>query len=387
MNSVTTKSHSSKSDFFLHFELWRNTWSFIRPHIFDVCAITASLILATTSSVMGAEVDLAELFAKTSPSVVTLKTYSASGQKLGEGSGFIVDKSGVIVTCVHVIAGADIVEIQSADESTHVASAIIRSDKDWDVALLKIDPLPQQPLKLAPPEAVRVGTSVIAIGSPLGFGNTLSQGIISGLRPHEGKGEMIQITAPISSGSSGGPILSASTGEILGLTVSSYSTGQNINFAAPASVIADQLKSIGKEPERILHDFTPAVKSALADAKKTRTALDLECTEADASTINRTIEQAIASGVGNYNAGNYLACFRIYEGAAYKMLYKLSSRSTTAEMVLMTALKKADLIDSKPGGTEGKGAVSEKAPTPSAAKAWIMRDAFDSIVGIKGLHK
>jgi|GEM_PF-2104745 len=387
MNDVTTKPLSSKSSLFHHRDLRWRTWGFIRTHIFGVCTLTASLVLATAPSVIGADVDLADLFAKTSPSVVTLKTYSASGQKLGEGSGFIVDKSGVIVTCVHVIAGADIVEIQSADESTHVASAVIRSDKDWDVALLKMDPLPQPPLKLAPPEAVRVGTSVIAIGSPLGFGNTLSQGIISGLRPHEGKGEMIQITAPISNGSSGGPILSASTGETLGLTVSSYSSGQNINFAAPASVIADQLKSIGKEPERSLHDFTPAVKSALAEAKKTRSALEQECTEADASTVNRTIEQAIASGVGNYNSGNYLACFRIYEGAAYKILYKLSGRSDTADMVLMTALKKADLIDSKPGGTEGKGAVSEKAPTPSAAKAWVMRDAFDSIVGIKGLHK
>lgn len=252
------------------------------------------------------------------------------------------------------------------------------------MALLKIDPLPHPPLKLAPPEAVRVGTSVVAIGSPLGFGNTLSQGIISGLRPHEGKGHLIQITAPISNGSSGGPILSASTGEVLGLTVSSYSTGQNINFAAPASVIADQLKSLGKEPERKLSPFDTAVKKAVAGAKKIRGALELECTVADASTINRTIEQAIASGVGAYNSGEHLACFRVYEGAAYKILFKLSGRSATAATVLTTALEKADAIDGKANGAGSKVVVTDRAPTPAAAKAWIMRDAFDSIVGIQG---
>jgi len=357
---------------------------FMRSYIIGVFASEIILGLALASTIQGADVDLSELFAKTSPSVVTLKTYTASGQKIAEGSGFIVDKSGVIVTCVHVIDGATTVEVQSADESTHIASAVLRSDKDWDVALLKIDPLPQPPLKLASPEAVRVGASVVAIGSPLGFGNTLSQGIISGLRPHEGKGNLIQITAPISNGSSGGPILSASTGKILGLTVSSYSTGQNINFAAPASVIADQLKSIAKESERKLSDFKPAVKKALAEEKKIRGTLELECTDADASTINRTIDQAIASGVRSYNSGEHLACFRIYEGAAYKILFKLAGRSSTAATVLTTALQKADAIDSKADGVGNKGVVTDRAPTPAAAKAWIMRDAFDSIIGIQG---
>ena len=175
------------------------------------------------------------------------------------------------------------------------------------MALLKVDALPQAPLKLAPPEAVRVGTAVIAIGSPLGYGNTLSQGIISGLRPHAGQSDMIQITAPISPGSSGGPILSTSTGEILGMTVSSLTTGQNINFAVPARVITEKLKTLDLAPERALVDFTPAAKQAMVEAKKIRKSLDRECSEADAVTINRTIEEAIASGAGIYNQGDHLA--------------------------------------------------------------------------------
>jgi len=157
-----------------------------------------SLILPGVGWVDGADVDLADLFAKTSPSVVTLITYSALGVKTGQGSGFIVDKSGVVVTCLHVVDGAAIVAIQAeGEDAPQTATAVIRSDKDWDVALLKFAPMSQPPLKLAAPNAVRIGASVIAIGSPLGYGNTLSQGIVSGLRPHEGKGELIHSLATI----------------------------------------------------------------------------------------------------------------------------------------------------------------------------------------------
>src|SRR5207244_3842638 len=144
--------------------IWRHLHLFMR-HIRR--SLLVSIVLAANPMVMRADGDLADLFAKTSPSVVTLTTYTATGGKLGQGSGFIVDQTGVIVTCFHVIAEAATVQIQSADESMHTATAIIRSDKDWDVALLKVAPLRQPPLQLASPEAVRVGTAVVAIGSPL----------------------------------------------------------------------------------------------------------------------------------------------------------------------------------------------------------------------------
>ena len=338
--------------------------SFIRA------ALILSAVLAAPLADAAADVDLADLFAKTSPSVVTLTTYTAAGTKLGQGSGFIIDKSGVIVTCLHVVGDAATIEVQGADDSTHTATAVIRIDKDWDVALLKVDPLPQPPLKLAAPEAIRIGAAIAAIGSPLGYGNTLSQGIISGLRPHAGKSDMIQITAPISPGSSGGPILSVATGEILGMTVSSLNTGQNINFAIPSRIISEKLKTIDDPPERKLEDFTPEVKKSMTEAKKVRDSLELECTETDAETINRVIEQAIASGVGIYNSGDALGCFRIYEGAAYKILFKLSDRCATANSVLKTALHKADSAGDSPAS--------------ASSRAWIMRNAFDSIQGVRG---
>jgi S1-C subfamily serine protease len=324
-------------------------------------------------AVVSAETDLSDLFAKVSPSVVRLTTYSSKGDKLGEGSGFIVDQSGVIVTCLHVVGNAATIEVQLGDDSTQMATEVIRSDKDWDVSLLRVGPLTQTALKLAAPEAVRVGAAVVAIGSPLGYGNTLSQGIISGLRSHAGHSDLIQITAPISPGSSGGPILSSSTGEILGMASASQSAGQNLNFAIPARVIAEEMKTIDQPPERELKDFTPQIKKKLADAKKVRDTLETECTEADATTINRTIEEAIASGVGIYNGGDHLGCFRIYEGAAYKILFKLSDRSATVDRVLKDALRQADKANKDSDG--------------ATAKAWIMRNAFDSMVGVRGKHQ
>ncbi len=317
-----------------------------------------------------AETDLAELFAKTSPSVVTLTTYSATGAKIGQGSGFIVDKSGVIVTCNHVVARAAAIEVETPDETVQTATEIIRTDKDWDVALIRVPGLSKPPLKLAAPEAVRVGTAVVAIGSPMGYGNTLSQGIISGLRPHAGGHDLIQITAPISPGSSGSPILSTANGEILGIAVGSLTAAQNINFAAPAHIISDQLKTLDQEPERKLTDLAPEIKKALAEAKKARAVLDKECTEADANVINSTIEEAVASGVGIFNNGDHLGCFRVYEGAAYKILFKLSNRSATTASVLTSALHRAE--------TTGESADA------ATAKAWIMRGALDSLVGVHG---
>jgi hypothetical protein len=320
----------------------------------------------------GGEVDLAEVFAKTSPSVVTVTTYNAAGRKLEQGSGFVVDKSGVIATCLHVVADGETVEIQSSDETPHLATAVIRVDKQWDIALLKVDGLSEPALKLAPPKAVRVGAAVLAIGSPLGLGNTLSQGIISGLRPRADS-DLIQITAPVSPGSSGGPVLSPTSGEVLGVTVSFLSAGQNLNFAVPARVVIDQLKTINQPPDRKLHDFPADVKRARAEADKLRAALEKECTEADALIINRALDQAIASGVDVYNAGDHVACYRIYEGAAYKVLFRLANHSSTATSVLKGALDKAEAVED--GADAG------------AAKAWIMRDAFDAILGVHGKKK
>lgn len=332
----------------------------------DRRVLLPSIVFLLLSVLARAEVDLAEFFAKASPSVVTLTTYTARGDKTGQGSGFIIDPSGVIVTCNHVVDGAAIVEVQLADQSTQTATAVIRTEKEWDVALLKVSPVKQDALKLAPPEAVRIGAAVVAIGSPLGYGNTLSQGIISGLRPHNGQSDLIQLTAPISPGSSGGPILSATTGEILGMASGSQSNGQNINFAIPSRVIAEQLKTLDQPPERPLKEFTPEIKKTIAEARSVRENLENECSEGDATTLNRSLQDAIASGVGIYNNGDHLGCYRVYEGAAYKVLYKLAGRSPTAVKVLKGALKKAE--DTR----------------DSTASAWIMRNAFDSIIDIHG---
>jgi serine protease Do len=228
----------------------------------------ALAVYAMTFAICRAETDLSELFAKTSPSVVTISTYNAAGRKLVQGSGFVVDKSGIIATCYHVIGNAATVQVEFPDESTMIATSLLRSDENWDVALLKVKSVSAPPLALRDSDMVRVGTAVVAIGSPRGYGNTLSQGIVSGLRPRPEGGEYLQITAPVSPGSSGGVLLSASSGEVVGMTASSSSYGQNLNFAVPARVVSDILKRQGKDPERKLADFKPDVKRSMEKTKK-----------------------------------------------------------------------------------------------------------------------
>jgi hypothetical protein len=168
------------------------------------------------------------------PSVVTLVTYAIDGEVIGQGSGFVLlDKR--IATNRHVIEGARRVEVRSSKGellgSFTFAEAV---SPTADIAILPA--LSQLPEGLAlttdPP---RVGEPVYAIGSPLGLPNTLSNGIISAIR-NDLASPMLQITAPISPGSSGGPVINM-RGEVLGVATASIRAGQNLNFAVPSRIV------------------------------------------------------------------------------------------------------------------------------------------------------
>jgi hypothetical protein len=168
------------------------------------------------------------------PSVVTLVTYNSSGKEIGQGSGFVlVDKR--IATNRHVIEGAKIVEVKNNRSELLASFAFVEAVSiTADVAILpKVAHLPKGlALSVEPP---KVGERVYAIGSPLGLPNTLSDGILSAIRSDLGT-PLLQITAPISPGSSGGPVINE-RGEVLGVATASIREGQNLNFAVPVSVV------------------------------------------------------------------------------------------------------------------------------------------------------
>lgn len=172
------------------------------------------------------EVSTEDLFKQASPSVVLIEVFNGSGERNGTGSGFVA-ADGTIVTNYHVIRGAHSANVHLQDGSTLPCQGISGFDQYRDVAVLKVQNLSAKPLTLADSEKLQIGDRVIAIGSPLAIQNTLSDGIVSGIR-----NGLIQTSTPISPGSSGGPLFNKH-GEVVGITVAQVMGAQNINFAVP----------------------------------------------------------------------------------------------------------------------------------------------------------
>jgi hypothetical protein len=175
-----------------------------------------------------------ELFKKASPSVVQVHV-STQGSH-GQGSGFYVSSEGVVVTNYHVILNAMSATVIDNSKKRHDVLGVILMNGASDVALIKVTASNTPALKLSDPSKYPVGSRVYAIGHPEGLTNTLSEGLISGHR-HSGGVSLIQITADITHGSSGGPLLTQE-GTVIGITSSGFSGKGNLNFAVPASEIA-----------------------------------------------------------------------------------------------------------------------------------------------------
>lgn len=196
-----------------------------------LCLLAA--LAASGADDSAAQANVAQIVERVKPSVVLLKVYNQAGRQTGLGSGFAL-RDGRVVTNAHVIRGATNVEIfdhkGSLVGTAHYAEALSNS---VDIAILpRVSGLTG--LQLATSEPA-VGSDVVVIGAPEGLANTVSNGIVSSVRDVEGR-RLMQISAPISPGSSGGPVLSMS-GEVVGVSVSSRA-GQNLNFAVPISNVA-----------------------------------------------------------------------------------------------------------------------------------------------------
>jgi S1-C subfamily serine protease len=172
-------------------------------------------------------------------------------ERRGLGSGFVIDKSGHIVTNYHVIENADEVEV-SFSNGEEMDAEIVGRDASTDIAVLRVDAESRalRPLRLGDSDQLRVGDEVAAIGNPLGYERTMTAGIVSALgRVIESPGpqpfaidEVIQTDAPINSGNSGGPLLNAA-GEVVGVNTQIATAGApgniGIGFAVPINTVKD----------------------------------------------------------------------------------------------------------------------------------------------------
>lgn len=184
---------------------------------------------------------LPELVRRIKPSAVAIETFDAHGAKLSRGSGFFIDVDRV-VTNRHVIEGAFRAEVHSSAGSIYPVKGVLAVDAEGDIAVLKVEAPANQVRPLALDRtSPQEGESVVVIGNPFGLEGSVTNGIVSAVRDIPTFGRIIQITAPISPGSSGSPVVNMQ-GQVIGVATLQITGGQSVNFAIPSERIS-QLQS------------------------------------------------------------------------------------------------------------------------------------------------
>ena len=280
------------------------------------------------------------------PSIVTIQTPQ------GMGTGFIVWQDGRIATNLHIIAGASQAKIVLHDKREFTQIEVLAADRAHDLAILRVPAKNLQALKSGDSSTVKAGDRVVAIGNPLGLETTVSDGLVSAVRKIDPKLTLLQISAPISPGSSGGPLFNE-RGEVIGVTTLFSAQGQNLNFAVPVEYLKPMLLAERGTP---LAQFVELLDITLLEG----------CSGGDVEHVYKTIVDAIGIGAPLFNSGDHEGCFKVYEKTALELVAKLDA-CPGIEETLLTGV-----------------ALSGKDPT-FTAKAWTMRRTFDRI--LKAIQK
>lgn len=325
------------------------------------CAATSADQPALSAS-QPAAMTPAQIAARAMPAVVTIR---------GDGSlgaGFLVREDGWIATNFHVVAGMPDLKVVLADQSEHPVLEVLAFDEARDLAIVRIHAPRRLPLlSLGNSGAVRPGDPVVAIGHPLGLADTVSNGLVSAVRVVDPELTLLQISAPIAPGSSGGPLFN-DHGEVIGVAAAVSTQGQNLNFGVPA----DYLKLLLVRPDPVpLSTFAaetadeerglPAVKRSVPHHAL---AILRGCTEGDLLVLARTMDGAIQVGSPLYNQGDFASCYHVYAGASLDMERRLGPACRGPRNALVEGRRKAAGLDDE------------------AAQAWAMRDAFDGLLEV-----
>ena len=237
--------------------------------------------------------------------IVSIVMSDKNGKPIAQGSGFLVSKDGVIVTNYHVISEGSSAIVKFPDGAFYVVDGVLAFDKARDIAIIKTHGENFQTLILGNSDQIQIGEDVVAIGNPLSLESTVSNGIVSGIRAVEAEGgKYLQITAPISPGSSGGPLFNMA-GEVIGITTMYLKGGENLNFAIPindakllllllAQSKSTQIGALPNEPEPVKAGApTEPVQAQAPDAAK---ALNWISSHMSTMTASRTMLGAGVNG-------------------------------------------------------------------------------------------
>jgi hypothetical protein len=315
---------------------------------------------AATSAAPAGPLTPAQIVARSTPAIVTIRSAT------GLGTGFVVRKDGWIVTNMHVIAGERELTVTTADKRELPVIEVIGADQARDLAIVRVDARDLAVLVLGDSDAVRAGDAVVAIGHPLGLEDTVSNGLVSAVRVVDAELTVLQISAPIAPGSSGGPLFS-DRGEVIGVATAFSTEGQNLNFGVPVRYLKPLLDSPRPVP---LATFAAAtvedngLPTVQRDIPTHDPRLLAGCSDDDLEKAARIIAEAIEVGAPVYNEGHFAACYHIYDGAAAEVEKKLPVACKGPKKAMRDGRAKAGKLDDP------------------AAQAWAMRDAFDGLIDV-----
>jgi serine protease Do len=313
-----------------------------------------------------------EIAARSEPAIVRIE---AGGDRVG--TGFAVDRSGVIATNLHVVAGARDIKIHMLDGATYDVKRVDAIDLDRDLALVHIDPTSPLPtIPIGDSDKLAAGDPVVAIGNPMGvLDYTVSDGLISSVRVLSAQLTVLQISAPISPGSSGGPLFN-SYGEVIGVATAILTQGQNLNFGVPGNYLKPLL---AQQTPMSLDEFAQKTAPPSEDDRSAGaggpndvhiqrkvpnhdvSVLD-GCSANDMADLFKGISEAIESGAPLYNSGNHEACYRIYEGTSMRFEREAPCPGVRAAF--------------------GDGLLRASTMASWTEKAWALRDTFDGMLDV-----
>ena len=179
--------------------------------------------------------EMSDLVKRSSPSIVLVEVREKDNKSVALGSGFVADPSGLVVSSLHVFENAASAKVKIEGGAEFVDPLVAGFDRERDLIAIRVRAPALRFLPVDRSGNSQAGEKIVVIGSPAGLSGTVSDGIISSVRETE-KGTLYQITAPVSPGSSGGPVLNMK-GEVIGIIAFSLRSGQNLNFAVPVRYV------------------------------------------------------------------------------------------------------------------------------------------------------
>lgn len=283
-----------------------------------------------------------------SPSVVYIETYDQSGKAYASGSGFVVDSNGKIATNYHVIDGAYSAKVKTSDGKTYNVTKVFAYSQNQDMALLGIDTTGLIPVTLGNSNSIAMGDKIYTIGNPLGLEDTMSDGLISSKSREVNGANYIQISAPISHGSSGGVLVNEKA-EVIGITSAGIEEGQNLNFAIPINLLKPMLT---QDVNKTLSEIQSSTNSTSVTFDSIQTYLQNKygITTVDGQTIKYDITVKKYSG---YYDGSHV-------GSAFIVFYIQDDNAVTSTNpadYLQWAVNMMNDIQSKYGNIEFNGGI------------------------------